>query len=337
VSAQDPPADSDIERGDTVTITYRDSIRLPSFLDQPFADTCSRLERLYKMTCQAVPGDPATGGKQGGQIQAQEPVAGTLVKMGATITVRYYVGETAPGSVVGTDINAACAALEAQGHRCVRTEGQCAWQTGHAVGEVSNQSPAGGTQLPVGTDITLTYYSDKCPLGDYRNTAWEPACNEINRLGFQCNPVQVLHPTPGVVVAQDPVGGTPQLGTMVTIHWSPWTPVPVALGTAAGMAYPPGTAIPYARTIFHYTCDKGGTRCRGLPENNFYSALAPGSPSIDTDFDGAPAAVLMTCGTAAGQRRVWRTWNGGSPRHYQHVVSETPPPADDVEQLGCIW
>ena len=337
VSEQDPPANADIDRGNTVTITYRDSIRLPSFVNQPFTDTCTRLEDLYKMTCHAVPGDPAIGGRQGGHIQAQEPIAGTLVKMDATITVRYYVGENAPGSVIGSNIDAACATIESQGHGCIRTEAGCAWGTGYAVGEVSDQKPAAGTQLAVGTDITLTFYTDKCPLGDYRNTSWESACSGINRLGFQCNPVQVLHPTPGTVVAQDPVGGTQLLGTVVTIHWSPWTPMQIAFGTVRGTAYPPGTGIPYPRTIYHYTCNKGGTKCRGLPRNEFYSHLEPGSPTIDTDFDGAQAAVLMTCGTAAGQRKVWRTWNGGSPRHYQHVVSETAPPADDVEELGCIW
>ncbi|TWJ26652.1 PASTA domain-containing protein [Micromonospora sagamiensis] len=334
MSEQAPQANTEIRRGATVTVTYRDSIALPSFVDQAFGEVCTRLERLYEMRCQAVAGDPATGGRQGGQVQAQDPPAGTVVKMNATITVRYYVGETAPANVVGTNIDAACAAIEAQGHVCVRAEGQCAWGTGHAVGEVSGQTPAPGNPLPVGTRITLTYYSDQCPLGDYRGQGPDAACNAINASGFACNPVAVLHPTPGVVLAQDPPGGTPRIGTQVTVQHAPWAPVATVLH---GSAYPVNTAIPSPRLVYHYTCAKGGNQCRGLPRNEFYSAVPPGSPTVDSDFTGTPYAVLMTCGTAPGQKRVWRTWNGGSPRYYQHVLSEARPAADDSEELGCVW
>lgn len=334
VTAQDPPANTEIDRNAPVTITYRDSIALPSFAGQAFGDVCDRLERQYRMTCQAVAGAPATGGQSAGQVHAQEPGAGTVVRMGATITIRYYVGETAVASVVGANIDAACAAVEAQGHLCVRTEGQCAWGTGHPVGEVYAQNPAPGGQQPVGTHVTLTYYSDKCPLGDYRGQSAEAACQAINASGFTCNLVAVLHPTPGVVIDQNPAGGAPPLGSRVDVAYAPWVPIATALH---GAAYPVGTAIPAPRVIYHYTCDAGGNRCRGLPRNEFFSALPPGSPTIDADFRGVPYATLMTCGSAPGQKRVWRTWNAGSPRYYQHVLSEGRPAADDSEELGCVW
>ncbi|GAA4463303.1 hypothetical protein GCM10023170_069320 [Phytohabitans houttuyneae] len=333
VSAQAPQAQTEISRNSLVTVTYPDSIALPNVADQAFGAACTRLEELYKMRCQAVLGGPVTAGKQAGQVQSQEPAAGTVAKMGTTVTLRYYKGESTPGTVVGANISAACGAIQAEGLECVPVEGTCAQTVGRPVGEVYGQDPPAGQTVAVGSRVTLTYYGDKCTVPGYGGQGWEAACNDINARGFSCNAVPVLNPTPGVVLAQDPPAGTYQLGTPVTIHYSPWTPVPTVLGAA----YPPGTQIPGARVIYHYTCDAGGDLCRGLPRNEFYSGLAPGSPTIGAHFRGAAYAVLMTCGTAAGQARVWRTWNGGSPRYYQHVRSESPPPADDREELGCVW
>jgi beta-lactam-binding protein with PASTA domain len=344
VSAQDPAANASIAKGGKVTITYRDSIGLPNFVDQMQDAACDRLVKQYRMTCMRVAGDPPPAGKQPGQVYQQVPPAGTVAKIGTTVTIRYYRGQSTLGGVVGQNIFAGCGAVQAAGLECVPVEGTCAWGTGHPVGEVYDQKPPAGTVLNVGAKVQLTFYGGKCPLPSYGGWNEQAACADINARGFVCNPALVLHPSTNVVVAQNPPGGTAQLGSPVTIQYSKWTPV--AKAPLYGKAYPVGTDIPGARLVYHYTCDAGGDRCRGLPTNSFYSTVTKdmtrpdGRPYIDTDFNGTGYAVLMTCGTAPGQRKVWRTWNAGSPRYYNVVLSETKPrwpPEGDSEELGCVW
>ncbi|MFC4533084.1 PASTA domain-containing protein [Sphaerisporangium dianthi] len=333
VSEQNPLADTEVARGDTITLSYPETIALPNVTDQPFAEACERLKQQYQMRCQGTVDGPPPAGKQPGLVSTQVPAADAVAKIGDLVQLRYYRGESTPGNVVGTLVTDACATIKSEGLDCVPAAGKCAGGTGRPVNEVYDQNPPGGTPVAVGGRVTLTHYSENCALGNYVNTAPDAACADLQAKGFGCNPVHVLNPTPNAVVAQDPPAGPSKLGTAVTIKFSPWTPAPSALGTA----YPPGTAIPGGRLVYHYTCSAGGGKCRGLDRNEFYSLLAPGSPTVDADFRGEAHAVLMTCGTAPGQRKFWRTWNGGSPRYYQHVASETRPAADDSEELGCVW
>ncbi|MEU8380880.1 PASTA domain-containing protein [Streptosporangium sp. NPDC048865] len=336
VSEQAPAADTETRRGATVTLTYPDTIALPDFTDQSFGEACTRLKDHYKMQCKTVPDGPPPAGKQPGYVHAQDPRAGDVVEIGHVVTLRHFRGESTPGNVVGTAISAACAAIQAEGLQCTPVEGDCAGGTGHPVGEVYGQDPPGGTPVPVGSKVTLTHYGEKCTLANYAGQPWEASCNDINAKGFTCNAVAVLNPTANVVVGQDPPGGPARLGSSVTIHYSPWAPIATALGTA----YPANAAIPQGRLVYHHTCGAGGGKCRGLDRNEFFSRELPGSANVDADFQGAPYAMLMTCGTATGQRKMWRTWNAGSPRHYKHVLSETKPlspPEGDSEELGCVW
>ncbi|MER5643735.1 PASTA domain-containing protein [Streptosporangium sp. NPDC002524] len=336
VSGQDPAPGTEIGRGDTVTVTYPGTIALPTLTGQLVGEACGRLKDSYGMTCRQVEGDPPPKGGQPAQVYAQDPAAGEIVATGGTVVLRHYRGTSAPGNVVGTAIATACAAIQADGLQCVPVEGNCAGGTGRPVGEVYAQEPPGSTPLSVGSEVKLTHYSEKCTLAHYVEAEVQTACNDIKAKGFDCNAAAALHPTPNVVFAQDPAAGPAQLGTRVTIQYSPWAPVQTGLGAAA---YPPNTAIPQGRLLYHYTCGAGGGKCRGLDRNEFFSLLPPGSPTVDADFQGTPHAVLMTCGTAQGQTRMWRTWNKGSPRRYQHVRSETRPalPDGDSEELGCVW
>lgn len=354
VSRQDPQPRASIAKGDTVTITYADSIALPSVIDQMFDAACDRLEDVYKMDCQAAAGDPPPAGKNPGQVYAQDPPSPTLARIGATVSIRYYRGESTLDNVIGQNIFAACGAIQASGLQCTPVEGATAWGTGHAVAEVYAQSPAGGATLPVGSNVTLTFYSGNNDLPNYGGGNAQAACADINARGFQCNAVANTYPSTNVVVGQDQPAGRYPLGSAITIHYSPfgmvdWWIVPFGGGWRmnagsgtyrVGAGYAAGTPIPGARNVNQYICSAGGGRCRGYNQNVFYSLLPPGHPNIDPDFTASPGLVLMSCTGQAGQRKVWRTWNAGSPRAYGIVVVDAQPvapPAGDSELLGCIW
>ncbi len=352
VLTQTPAPQGSIAKGGRVTVTYPDSVALPSFADQASGAACDRLQTVYRMTCRAVEGNPPAAGTTPGQVYAQDPPAATVARMGATVTLTYYRGRSAVPQALGTNVSAACAAVQSAGFVCQPVQGRTAWGTGRPAAEVYDQAPPATTQAAVGTQVTLTYYSDQMELPNYGGLNIDTACNDLAARGFQCHREAHPHRSVNVVFGQNLPPGVYTLGTMVTVYYSPWAMVDLwvtqfgpswQLATSGawriGLAYPP-QAIPGGRTIYQYMCSLGGTRCRGYGTNVFYSAMPPGTPTIDPDFNSAVFATFMTCNGTPGQVRVWRTWNAGNPRRYGVVVSDgkpIAPPSGDAEELGCVW
>ena len=356
VSTQDPAPRAPLDKGDTVTITYPDSIALPSFADQSWAEACNLIDGAYMMRCQAVAGDPPAAGKQPGQAYAQDPVAGTVVKVGSTVRLRYYRGESTPGNLVGSSVSAACAELASLGLGCTPVEGSCAWNTGHAVREVAQQRPPGRHRDAGGHGGERGLLHRPVRRAGLRGGNAQAACADIGARGFVCNAVAELHPSTNVVFAQDQAAGRYPLGTAITIHYSRWAMVDwwivqfgagwrmvVGSGTyRLGYGYAANEDIPGGRGLNEFICAAGGTRCNGYASNVFYSQV--GSVR-NQNFSMQPFAVFMACTGAAGQRPMWRVWNAGMPRGYG-MTGQDPgpvgspshnPPGGDHELLGCVW
>jgi hypothetical protein len=308
------------------------------------------------MSCVAVEGSPAVGaGKTPGAVYDQDPAALTVVPVGTTVHVTFYSGDGTIGTYTGRDVNAACATVQADGFTCQAVEGTTAVGTGQAPGTAYVQSPSPGARQPIGTTVTLTYRSPNNDLPSYVGADINAACADIQARGFQCNAVTGLHPSTNVVFAQDQGAGRVPIGSVVTVHYSPWAlvdywiyqkndddvwalrpagQVPAGYGRQAfrvGAAYAPNTPIPGASPINGFFCTAGNGKCNGLDVNHFYSRIT--SYSDPLWIGPNLIAVFMTCNGAGTP--IYRTWNAGDPKYYK--ITSNPGGAAGVELLGCVW
>ncbi|WP_162907747.1 PASTA domain-containing protein [Allorhizocola rhizosphaerae] len=359
VSDQSPDPQDQIATGKAVSYTYPDSIALPNLADQASGAACEQITRVYRMRCTAIQGDPPARGKQPGQVYEQSPAAGSVAKIGTTISIRYYRGTSTVPSVIGQHIDAACAEVQRLGFVCRRQEGVTAWGTGHAVGEVYEQSHAPGTELAVGTAITLTYYSGNQDLPNYVGTNPAAACADMNARGFQCQQATQPYRTQNVVEAQSRPAGRYPFGTAIAVYYNPWPLtdwwiVPYGGGWRMqagsgehriGFGYPANATFNSGGlTVYQYRCPTGQPgACRGYGHSVFYSRIVPpGTGYVDPDFTEQKAfTVFAACTSAAGQRWVWRTWHGDASRRSYRLVhtdnANAPGGAVGSELLGCIW
>ena len=360
VSTQDPAPSSSIDKGATVSLTYRNSIALPNLVDQTRGAACDAIENDYRMRCRAVAGSPPPAGKQVGQVYGQDPPAQRITQMGTTVTVTFYRGDSAVGSYAGTDVDSACAAVQAEGFACDPREGTTAWGTGQACRTVYEQTPAAGTRNSVGSAVTLTFRSCAQDLPAYVGAEINAACVDINARGFRCNPVANPYPSTNVVVAQDQPAGRYPLGSAITVHYSPWPVVEYwsqvwgnswqaneivvgnpghAAAIRLGLGYRAGEGVPGGLAVNQFLCTNGD--CRGYAQNMFYTRMAPDHPNIPDGFvyQGQPL-TLLDCATP-NTRPVWRAWPAGSPRFYRVGVGSVPAewqaPNGGHEILGCVW
>ena len=358
VTTQTPDPQQPLAKGKAVNYTYPDSIALPSFLNQPWTEACRQVTDLYRMRCDAAPGNaPVPGQQVAGHVYTQNPGSPFVARMGATISLRYYRGSSRMPRSVGKLIDAACAEVEGQGFSCKRQEGATAWGTGHAINEVYQQSHTADVETPVGTQVTLVYYSGNQTLPNYVSANINTACADINRLGFQCVPQQALYRSTNVVEAQGRPAGRHPLGSQVTVFYSPWQPVDLWIvqygagwriqrgsGTyRIGLAYELASPIPNPRIINEFDCQSPKPACRGHGVGIFYSRIGLNAPQVDPDYrPGRPFMNFITCTGAPGQRWVWRFWNVDANRRFTyglvHTDSPSPPAVgSDREMLGCIW
>jgi beta-lactam-binding protein with PASTA domain len=358
VTAQDPQPGTPLERGGRVQVTYSESIALPSLAGQTQGEACARLAK-YQMSCDAVQGDPGVGpGHTPGTVYQQNPAAGTVARVGATVRVVFYSGRSTVGNYIGLTWTDACAQAQAAGFACSGVEGRTAAGSGAQPGTVYQQDPPPGTVADLGQKVTVTYYSGSNDVPNYVGAAADAACGDLRARGFGCNPVAQPYPSVNRVEQQDEPAGRYPLGSVITIHYSPWAPVqysiyqkndedvwalrqtgdvPAGYGRQAfvvGSAYPantPSPPFPEPQNINGFFCTAGGGRCNGLNTNHFYSrATSYGDPQ----WHGPnPIAIFVAC--HFGGRPIYRTWNAGSPTYYK--ITDTPGGAAGVELLGCVW
>jgi beta-lactam-binding protein with PASTA domain len=364
VHAQQPQAGQQVDKGDTVTIHYPDSIALPAFAGKLQGEACGEIQTALRMTCSATVGVPPAGQcPAAGTVFGQNPAAGTVARVGSTVRVDVCDGQVTVPDWINPKPKTAttvCAAVTSQGLRCQVVEGVSAAGTGFQPGVAYDQAPKPGTQIDITATVTITYYSDKSTIGVFTGSTVDAACAAVQQANLVCNPVADLSPqNERTVIAQDQPAGTYTFGTTITVHYSGWQSVvfriyststdkkiwlmrpdgatDIPSGTTSyvvGRAFPGGTAIPGRQDISEFVCN---STCSGVAGNRFYSHLQ--SWGNYTTYPNA--AVFMTCGASGTKQiyRVWRDVNG------QRLYGITDNPADtavtprweDSEALGCVW
>jgi eukaryotic-like serine/threonine-protein kinase len=156
--------------------------------------------------------DRVTSGKPVGQVLAQDPAGGDQAKDGSTVTltVSSGPGQVAVPPVAGLGERKATAMLIDKGlvvDRVVR-------QADEAVsdGRVIKTSPAAGTSVDRGSDVTLVVSSGpkQVAVPDVVGLTKEEAQQTLGNQGFQFTVTEQgsADADPGTVLSQDPAGGT---------------------------------------------------------------------------------------------------------------------------------
>ena len=154
-------------------------------------------------------------------VFAQDPVAGTKIDKGDTVTIRVSKG---PGSVevpnvVGREVEDATRILETAGFAVEATQEA---DDEAAVGTVIDQDPASGEEATKGSTINLKVSSgkEKTAVPDVRGKAVDVAANELGQAGFKTVRQQEESDSvgEGKVIRTSPAPGTPlERGSTVTL------------------------------------------------------------------------------------------------------------------------
>jgi serine/threonine-protein kinase len=154
VTAQAPQAGEKVKVGTRVRINVSKGVQpvgVPPVVGQPYDNAASTLEAAgFKVVRRNVPSNQPAD-----TVVAQSPAANTLARPGSTITLNVSKGpktSTVP-DVTSLDEAAARTQLEQSGFK-VNVTNEATTDPGQD-GFVLTQDPAGGTQAPAGTTVTI--------------------------------------------------------------------------------------------------------------------------------------------------------------------------------------
>ena len=187
-----------------------------------------------------------------GQVTAQDPLANTQVRKGATVIISVSTG---PPIVEVPDVRnrpaeAATEALTAAGFRVVPNLVNSDTKDPNTV---IDQAPAAGTRQPKGSNITLTISKgvEQIPVPNVRGLASSDAANRLGQAGFRTNQRTEFSSdfSQGEVIRTEPASGTPlDKNSVVTLIVSsgpaPTTTQAPITTTTVAITLPPITVFP---------------------------------------------------------------------------------------------
>jgi eukaryotic-like serine/threonine-protein kinase len=237
VIGQDPPASQRVPKGTAVTLTVSDgpgTATVPAVQGLTRAKARARLrKRGFKVRTRSEPSDSITAGR----AVRTSPPAGATVRKGKRVTLLLSSGPvqvTVPG-VQGQSFSEASLALQNAGFKVARTDQQTSSQDPETV---LGQSPSAGTSVDKGSTVTLTVATappqppappppPKVQVPDIMGETQDVAVQRLSSEGFAVNIQHRDVDSPegdGVVIDQDPSGGSAREGSTVTITVGTFNP-----------------------------------------------------------------------------------------------------------------
>jgi beta-lactam-binding protein with PASTA domain/predicted Ser/Thr protein kinase len=187
-----------------------------------------------------------TSTRKAGTVTSQDPLGGTKAKDGSTVslTVSSGPGNGTVPTVVGEPLNQARSNIETTGLKPGKIVRQSS--TSYVSGTVIDTSPAAGTSVPLGTQVTI-FVSSGPPsvrVPDVTTETVGQAKAELEAPPYQFTVTTTdqvsTTATPGAVISQSPTGGSSAaVGSTVTlvVAKAPPTPtVPNVVGKKRGAA-----------------------------------------------------------------------------------------------------
>ncbi|WP_043644288.1 Stk1 family PASTA domain-containing Ser/Thr kinase [Nocardioides alkalitolerans] len=177
VIAQDPPGDTFIDPGSTVTLTIstgRPEVVVPNVLRDNFEEATANLEALGLV----VETEEVDSDETAGTVTETNPRAGIPVEVGTSVTIRVSRGPKAVPELIGLSQAAASEAIRGAGFV---VELRTAENPDEGSGLVLNQFPAAGSRQPQGSTVLIeinTYVAPTTPPATTEPPATEPPATE---------------------------------------------------------------------------------------------------------------------------------------------------------------
>lgn len=222
VFAQDPPADSPVDKGAEVTIRVSkglEKVKVPNVVGKAEETARSLLEDAgFEVTVDHQPDDNVSQGF----VSKQTPGANSQIDSGSTVTITVSSGDegVAVPNVVGDSEDDAADTLNNAGFKVKRTHASSATV---AKGNVISQDPSGGSDAAKGDTVTIVISDgpEQVEVPDVEGMTESAAKAELTSAGFKVNVVEqstVSLADDGTVINQNPNGGTmANKGATVTI------------------------------------------------------------------------------------------------------------------------
>lgn len=220
--SSEPGGGTNAVLGATVTVRFSSGsamVQVPDLKGKTQAEARTALEevglKVGDVTTENSPGLKA------GQVVRTDPVSGTSVQRGATVSLVVASGKATVPQVVGQKWDDARQALEEAGLNFNQLTPEKTTDPAK-VGTVASVDPGQGTLVEAGSSVTITLY--EADMVDVPTVTGQPraqAEEALKAAGLTVSVSEVEPPTPadaGKVVSQDPAGATKAMrGSAVTI------------------------------------------------------------------------------------------------------------------------
>jgi beta-lactam-binding protein with PASTA domain len=202
-------------------------ITLPNLVGADRATVCNRLDRRLRCLLVAQPDGPG----ETDRVTQTDPVAGSRVRAGRTVTV-FYRGPAQVPDLVNLPAAQACRALTEARLAC-REQASGLAVDGSRVRVVTAQSVPPGSRAATGTPVTITY-PDQIAVPNFVGQPYNIACP----VGLTCAPRDIGANNPAyVVLAQQPAAGAGAVpGGIVTLDYYSYSGVPDLRGMSSDQA-----------------------------------------------------------------------------------------------------
>jgi serine/threonine-protein kinase len=220
------------------------SLNTPSLVGESYADAQSTLA-AQGLTLGKV-SQEYTGKNDKGQVIAQNPPAGILVKKGSSVSLVVSAGiqfVTVPTGLVGLQQDQAETAITAQG---LKVGDVVSKNSRLPAGQVLSTNPAAGASVPVGTKVMLTVSNARTKVPDVTNQTPDLATQILQQDGFtnivQKRAAVYTKKQDGLVVSQTPPAGSfADPTTTITIYIDEKPTKPTSSPSASSSASPSAT------------------------------------------------------------------------------------------------
>jgi beta-lactam-binding protein with PASTA domain len=202
-------------------------LTVPNLVGADRNTVCSRLDRRLRCLLVAQPDGPG----ETDRVTQTDPVAGSRVRPGRTVTV-FYRGPAQVPDLVNLPAAQACRALTEARLTC-REQASGLAVDGTRIRVVTAQSVPPGSRAATGTAVTITY-PDQIAVPNLVGQPYNVTCP----IGLTCSPRDLGPNNPAyVVVAQQPAaGGGAPAGGILTLDYYSYSGVPDLRGMSSDQA-----------------------------------------------------------------------------------------------------
>jgi len=222
IERQEPVPDQYLKKGQVVKLVVHTpyvpgKVTLPSFIGESLGEAKKWLKKNKLEMQQPKVGTRASTREQSGTIEAQEPVAGTVMKTGGKVTLTVhpnYVASRSVPAVVGLSAGKAKALLENAGLKVNLKPGGKPSSRDQA-GTVERQSPVAGASISSAKEVAIFVYGpyvDTVTVPDVSKLSYKEARLKLEAAGLSINKLDAGKPgnrsLAGKARKQDPLPET---------------------------------------------------------------------------------------------------------------------------------